>query len=335
MNTQKCHSYISLYIIVLLLLFIGNAHAQVLIDSVIAVVNKQAITQSELVDEFRIEVLIGEPLSKKPSETDRQTYLDRIINRKLILQGAERIGITTADHKKQVTERITQIRTKFPSDKAFQNAMRKQKLEIATLEKWVYEQIIYDIYYNRQFISRVDSKEIDELAPQYFEANKAKYVVPATVTFRSILVAFPSEGSEEQKQATKRIAGQINSRLQRGETYEQIEQNNKANPSISFDILTLTTDTPLGAIVAKLGPSERVRPIPVPEGYRIVELIKKTDSRQKQYSEVKDEIFTMIRRNKAETEFNRWLARQKTSVSWYIINDALERVNHIQIQPTK
>ncbi len=331
MNTSKHLSYI----FVLLLLFIGAVHAQILIDSVIAVVNKQAITQSELVDEFRIGTIIDTPFKKKPPETDIKAYLDRIISRKLVLQGAKKIGITTTDHKEQVAERIAEIHAKFPSEMAFQDAMRKQKLEIATLEKWVYEQIIYDAYYNRQFISRVDSKEIDELAPQYFESNKEKYVVPATVTFRSVLLAFPSESSEEQKQVTKRIAEQINARLMRGETYEQIEQSNKTNPAISFDTLTLTIDTPLGEIASQLEPLAREGPIPVREGYRIVELIKKTDSRQKQYSEVKDEISTMIRRNKAETEFNRWLARQKTSVSWYIIKDALKRVNQIQIQPTE
>ena len=323
------------YIILLSLLILGNVHAQVLIDSVIAVVNKRAITQSELVDEFRIEEIINKPLKEKPSETDKRIYLDRLIIRRLVLQGAEKIGIMTADYKKQVAERVAEIRSKFPSDEVFQNLLQKQELEIATLEKWVYEQIIYETYYNRQFVNRVDSREIDELAPQYFEANKAKYVVPATVNFRSILIAFPSEASEVQKQAAKRIAEQINSRLQRGETYEQIEQSNKTDSNITFESLTLTTDPPLGKVVAQLEPTERKGPISVPEGYRIVELIKKTDARQKQYSEVKDEISKILRQNKAETEFNQWLAKQKAGVPWYIINDSLKRVTQIQIQPTK
>lgn len=331
MNTLKHFSYL----ILLLLIFIGNAHAQILIDSVIAVVNKDAITQSELVDEFRIEEIINKPLKNNPSDTDKRIYLDRLIIRRLVLQGAEKIGITTADYTKQVTERIAEIRAKFTSDKVFQNILQKQELEIATLEKWVYEQIIYDVYYNRQFVNRVDSREINELAPQYFEANKAEFVVPATVTFRSVLITFPSEGLEEQKQDAKRIAEQINSRLQSGETYENIEQSNKTNPSISFETLIQTTDTSLGEIVAQLEPTKRKGPILMPEGYQIVELVKKTDSRQKQYSEVKGEISKMLRQNKAETEFNQWLARQKTGVPWYIINDALKRVTQIQIQPTK
>ena len=331
MNTRKHLSCT----ILLLLLFVGNALAQILIDSVIAVVNKQAITQSELVDEFRIEGIINKPLKKKPSDTDKRIYLDRLIIRRFVLQGAEKIGITTADYKKQVAERVAEIQAKFPSNKAFQYAMQKQKLEIETLEKWVYEQIIYDVYYNRQFVNRVDSREIDELAPQYFEANKAEFVVPAKVTFRSVLIALPSEGSEEQKQDAKRIAEQINSRLQSGETYENIEQSNKTKPFISFDSLTLTTDTSLGEIVAQLEPTERKGPILMPEGYQIVELIKKTDARQKQYSEVKGEISKMLRQNKAETEFNQWLARQKSGVPWYIINDSLKKITQIQIQPTK
>lgn len=322
------------YIILLSLLIVGNAHAQVLIDSIIAVVNKHAITQSELIDEFRIEEIINKPLNQKPSETDKRIYLDRLIIRRLVLQGAEKIGITTADYKKQVAERIADIRSKFPSDETFQNHLQKQELEISSLEKWVYEQIIYDTYYNRQFINKVDTREIDESAPQYFEANKAKYVVPATVAFRSILINAPSEASEEQKQAAKRIAEQIVSLLQRGETYEKIQQSNKTNTAISFESLTITTDTPLGEIVAQLEPAEHKGPISVQEGYRIVEFIKKTEARQKQYSEVKDDIFNMLQQNKAETEFNQWLARQKAGVPWYIINDSLKRVTQIQIEPT-
>lgn len=334
MNTQKHHSIIRLYI-VLLFLFVGNAHAQVLIDSIIAVVNKQAITQSELIDEFRIDNIIGKPTPQKPTATDKRRYLDQIIRRKLVLQGAEKIGITTGDYSKQVAERIGEIRAKFRSDTDFQNALQKQKLEIKALEKWVYEHLIYDVYFNRQFFNRVDRKEIDELAPQYFEANKAQFVTPATVTFRSILISVPPDAAEEEKQSTKLLAEQISSRLERGDTYDQIEQSSKSNTSIIFGTLTLTTDTPLGTIVSQLELTGRKGPIHVPEGFQFVELIKKTNARQKAYSEVKDEIGEMLQQNMAETEFNKWLARQKSGVPWYIVDGALKRVTRIQVPPTK
>ena len=327
-NTTKCIAF-------LLLLFIGNADAQILIDSVIAVVNGQAITQSELVNEFRIDVIMGKQLLREPTEAEKQTYLDRIISRRFVLLGAEKIGITAVDHKKQVAARTAAIRSKFPSNAAFRNALREQELEIEALEKWMSDDIIYAEYFTRQFVRTVDSKEIDELAPQYFEANKAQFVVPATVTFRSALIVVAPDSSEKEKQAAKHLAEQINSRLQQGETYEVVKQSSKTEKSISFNSLTLPTDTPLGAIVAQLEPSERKGPLPVPRGYRIVELVKKTPERQKQYSEVKDQIANLIRDNKAETAFKEWIARQKADEPWYILADALKRVSGIKIQPTK
>lgn len=331
MNIQKHLLNTVLNTTFLFLLFVGNVEAQILIDSVIAVVDGQAITQSELINEFRIAAIIDKPLLHEPTEEEKQKHLNLIINRKLVLQGARKIGITAVDHKKQVAEWIAEIRAKFPSNKVFQNVLLKQEIEIKALEKWVYEQVIYEAYYKRQFVNRVDNKEIDELAPQYFEANKTQFIALAKATIRSVLIIVPSDSSDEIKQAAKHLVEQINERLQNGETYEEIEQSYKTEKSISFYSEIITTDTPLGAIVAELEPTERKGPITVPEGYQIVELVKKTPSRQKEYSEVKDEIAKMLRHNKAESEFKKWLARQKDRESWFILEDALERVSRIKI----
>ena len=335
MSITKRLSNIGQYIAFLLLLFIGNVDAQILIDSVIAVVNGQAITQSELINEFRIEVITDKTLTREPTVAEKQEYLDRIIDRRFVLHAAEKLGITADDYKEKVTKQIAEMQAKFPSDVAFRNVMQEQELEIEALEKWVSDRLIYDAYFRRNFVNKVDSRYIDTLAPKYFEENKAQFIAPATVTFRSILVTVPSESSAKEKQVAKRLAEQINGRLQQGETFEKVTQSYKTDTSISFNLLTFTTRTALGEIVAQLKPTERKGPLPVPEGYRIVELVKKTPARQKQYSEVKGEIAKLIQHNKAETEFKKWLARQKAKEPWYIPKDALKRVTQIKIQLTK
>ncbi len=336
MSITKHLSNIGQYITFLLLLFVvGNVDAQILIDSVTAVVNGQAITQSEIINEFRIEAITDKPLTREPTAAEKQEYLDRIIDRRFVLHAAEKLGITADDYKEQVAKQIAEVRAKFPSDAAFHRVLQEQELEIEALEKWVSDHLIYDAYFKRNFVNKVDSRYIDTLAPKYFEENKAQFVAPATVTFRSILVTVPSENSAKEKQVTKRLAEQINGRLQQGETFEKVTQSYKTDTSISFNLLTLTTETALGEIVAQLKPTERKGPLPVPEGYRIVELVKKTPARQKQYSEVKGEIAKLIQHNKAETEFKKWLARQKAKKPWYIPEDTLKRVTRIKIQPTK
>ncbi len=335
MCKPKYHSYIVQCIVFLLFLCVGHVHAQVLIDSVIAVVNGKAITQSELVDEFRIKAITDKLLSNEPNEEGKREYLERIINRRFVIQAAENIGITAVNHKKQVTERIAALRAKFPSDDAFRIMLAKQDLEIDALKKWMYERLIYDEYYRRQFVNKVSSKEIDDLAPKYFEENKAQFIAPATVTFKAVLITLKEDSSEVEKQTAKQLADQINLRLQQGETLEEVQQSLKNQDAIRYNSQTLAVDTPLGANVAQLKPTERKGPIPVQEGFLIAELIKKTPQRQKQYSEVKNEIANMIRQNKAETAFKEWLYKKKSVEPWYILDDALQRVSRIVIQPKK
>jgi len=332
MRIQKQFPYFSQHFVILLLLFVGNAFAQTLIDSVIAVVNGKAITQSELTDEFRIKTITDKLISSEPTEKEKREYLERIINRNFVLQAAENIGITAVNQKKQVTERIAALRATYPSDETFRNLLIKLDLEIETLQKWVYEGLIYDEYYRRQFVNKVSSKEIDDLAPKYFEQNKPQFIAPATVTFKSILITIKEDSSEQEKQNAKQLAEQINLGLQQGETIEEVQQSSKSQDYIKFNSQTLEIDSPLGAIVEELKPSEHKGPIPVPEGFLIVKLIKKTPERQKQYSEVKNEIANMIRQNKAETAFKEWLTEKKLEEPWYILDDALKRVSQITIE---
>ena len=326
---------ITIYITVQLSTFIGIADAQILIDSVIAVVNKQAITQSELVNEFRINAIIDKPLTHEPIEEEKREVLQHIINRKFVLHEADRIGIKEADRKRQIAERISTMQDKYSSIKEFSQVLQKHEIEIQALEKWVYDLIIYDDYYRLKFVNSVNRKEIDNLAPQYFETNKKQFITPATVTFRAILVSIPKDSSDSEKQSLKMLADKISLRLKQGDTFSELSQSYKSNKVVSFNSLTLDIDTPLGAIVSQSKPNELKGPIASPEGYHIVELIKKTPSRQKQYSEVKDEIAILIRNNLAETSFKKWLSQKKEDEPWYTLDDALRRVSGISIQPKK
>ena len=335
MRILKHPIIIALYITFLITIIAVIANAQIVIDSVIAVVNKQAIAQSELVNEFRINAVIDKPFTSEPNDDEKRTQLNRIIDRKFVLQEAERIGIMDTDRKQQITERITAMQEKYPSKGEFRQALQKQDIEIQALQKWVYDHIIYDDYYRLKFVNSVNRKEIEELVPQYFETNKKRFITPATVTFRSVIVSVPKDSSDIEKQSLKTLSEKISLRFKQGDTYAEVRQNYKSNPSVTFNTLTLNSDTPLGEVISQMKPNHHLRPIPIPEGFRIVELVRKTPSRQKQYSEVKDQITVLIRNNIADTSFEKWLIKQKEDVPWYILDDALKRVSVINIEPQK
>ena len=213
-------------ILFLLLLYIGsNVYAQVLIDSIVAVVNTEAITRSELENEFRIAAIAGKPILA-PS---KRAVLETIINRKFVLQESERIGIVIAERDDRIVGQITKIRTRFASNTDFQNALRQHQLETETLRMWVYEQLIYDEFFRRRFFNAVSSAEVERLAKSYYETNKTEF----------------------------------------------------------------------------------------------------TDSeRQKEYSEVREELTERIRQAQAEKEFEVWLNRQKEEGTWHILDDELTQAEN-------
>ena len=129
----------------------GNTDTQVLIDSVIAVVNTDAITHSELENEFRIAAMMGKPIAETPTAAEKRGVLETIINRKFVLQESDQIGVVVAERDAQIAAQIAEIRARYASQTDFQNAMEQYQLETETLKMWVYEQLIYGEFFRRKF----------------------------------------------------------------------------------------------------------------------------------------------------------------------------------------
>ena len=312
------------------LLYIGaNASAQVLIDAIVAVVNTEAITHSELENEFRIAAIVGKPAAAEPLPlTEKRAVLETIINRKFVLQESERIGVVIAERDDRIAGKITEIRTRFASNTDFQNALQQYPLEIETLRVWVYEQLIYDEYFRRNFFNAISSAEVERLAKSYYNTNKSKFVVPSTVTFNALLIVVPEDISEMEKRDVANRVQKLSSGLQKGETFKAARNAYKTQLSLAFEVLTIETDTPLGTLVTALKDSERSEPIVVAEGYRIVERIRTEPAQQKEYAEVREEITEQIRQAQAEKEFDVWLNRQKEEGTWHILDDELTQAGN-------
>ena len=213
------------YITFFLLLCIGgNTDAQVLIDSVIAVVNTDAITRSELENEFRIAAIIAKPRAEAPTSAEKRAVLETIINRKFVLQESDRIGIVVAERDDEVAGKITEIRTRYASMADFQSVLQHYQLETETLKMWVYEQLVYDEFFRRKFFNAVNSAEVEKLAKSHYDMNSAEFVVPPTVTFNSLLIVVPTDLSEAEDQNMVDLVQQLSTHLQQGKTFEAVRK---------------------------------------------------------------------------------------------------------------
>lgn len=306
----------------------GNTSTQVLIDTVIAVVNTDAITRSELENEFRIAAIMGKPLVETPTAVEKGAVLETIINRKFVLQESNREGIVIAERDVRVADRIAEIRTGYASEVEFQSVLQQFQLEIESLEAWVYEQLIYDEFFRRKFFNAVNSAEVAKLAKSYYDTHRTEFVVPPTLTFNSLLIVIPEGLSETEKQNAVDLVHELNGHLQQGKTFEAVRKAYETLLTLKFAISTVEADTPLGRIITELKTSERSQPIRVTEGYRIVERIRHNPAYRKAYSEVSEEITERIRQEAAVQRFEAWLTGQKEEKTWHILDDELTRTDN-------
>ena len=312
------------YITFLILFCIGgNAYTQTLIDSIIAVVNEDAITRSELEDELRIATLMGIRTDATPTVAEKRAVLNTIINRKFVLQEAERLGIVVTERDTQVAAKIAEISAKYASDTAFQSVLQQSQLEKEAIEARVYDQLMYDELFRRIFFNAVNSEKVARLAKSYYDANSAEFIVPPTVTLKSLLIVIPKNGSAMEKQTAEELVQKLNERLQQGGTFQAVRETYETQLELRFEVPTLEVDTPLGAIVTELKVSERSTPLHVSEGYQIVERIRNNSAYQKTYEEVSEEITERIRQELANEQFEAWLTRRKAEETWHILDDEL------------
>ena len=317
------------YITFLFLLCIsGNAYTQVLIDAVIAVVNTDAITRSELENEFRIATIIGKPLTEAPTAVEKRAVLETIINRKFVLQESERIGVVVAERDVQIEGKVAEIRAGYAAEADFQNVLQQYQLEAEALKMWVYEQLIYDEFFRRIFFNAVNSAEVEKLAKSYYDTHSAEFVVPPTVTFNSLIIVVPKDISETEKQNMADLVQELSVHLQQGKTFEAVRKAYETQRILRFVVSTVEADTPLGTIATELRTSERSQPLVVPEGYQIVERIRNNPAYQKAYSEVSEEITERIRQEEAAQRFEAWLTEQKEEKTWHILDDELTRTEN-------
>lgn len=312
------------YITFLILFCIGgNVYTQTLIDSIIAVVNANAIPRSELEDELRIATILRIRTDTPSTLAEKRVVLNTIINRKFVLQEAERRGIVVTERETQVAAKIAEISATYTSDTAFQNVLEQYQLEEEAIEAWVYDQLIYDEFFRRIFFNAVNSEKVARLAKSYYNANTAEFIVPPTVTFKSLLIVMPKNGYEREKQTVEELTPKLNERLQQGETFQAVYAAYETQLELKFEVLTLAIDTPLGAIVTELQVSERSTPLRVAEGYQIIERIGNNSAYQQTYEDVSEEITERIRQELANEQFETWLTEQKKEETWAILEDEL------------
>ena len=279
-------------------------------EHILAQVNQEQITVSEFDREFK--ELILEP-GKEATGTRmgslKQAYLDQVIERKILVQEARRLGIKIS--QEELNQAILEIKMDYPGE----GFGEKLGLKGTTLEEWkvrLEEKLLAEkmIQSTLSYRGEVEEKE----ALQYYEAHRSSFQLNQRVRARQIVVA---DGEE---------AIQILKRLRKGESFEKLALEKSLGP-----------EKVNGGDLGYFSPGERPTEfdhafameagaisevIKSPYGYHIFKLEEKIEPRQIPFEEAKLKIVQELRKKKGEEAYQGWLkglkakAKVKINKKW-------------------
>ncbi|RJQ40954.1 MAG: hypothetical protein C4550_02575 [Nitrospiraceae bacterium] len=205
--------------------------AAILLDKVIAVVNQEVITWSDLYKAMEFEASdklkgLKEEEKRRLFKENEAQFLDVLIDMKLQIQAARQRGIdATAE---EIAEAINDIKKRYSMDEqTFTASLKKEGFTLDEYKKKLAEQII---------LSRVVSQEVrnkivisDTEIAKYTEKNKDALITDDAYRIRQIFFIKPKNSSD--KKTTEDKADTIYQQIKAGENFASLAQKYSEDPS--------------------------------------------------------------------------------------------------------
>lgn len=304
----------------LLLSFVAPAWAQrQLVDRVVAVVNNEAITQSEL--ELYLRPLYetfkqqyeGPELARQLADA-RLKLLKQMIEDRLVFQEAEAQKLTVDEA--EIDPMVSEFKGRFASETEMEEAMAREGFNLTKLRERYRRQILIRKLQDMQVRSRivVSPLEIED----YYKNHSSELAEEDQVKVQSITLRKGEEAAEKglTDELAKARIGAVEKRIRAGESFEALARELSEDEHASQGGLAgwLKRGEMLPAIDEVLFKFQAGEISPVLEtsrGYHLFKVLEKKVSRTPSLEETREGIRTLIFRQKAQKRFEEWMEELK------------------------
>lgn len=270
-------------------------------DKIIAVVNKDTITQSEAevyLNIIRLQLsrqFKGKELEEKLQE-EKEQLIEKMIEDRVIIQEAKRKNLQARDER--VKFRIDEIKAAYQSEIDFENSIKEKGLTISDLEKKLNDQMIM-----REMIEREVKNKIiisPEEVTKFYEKNKNElFALSQTYAIEAIYL-------EDEKTAIN-----LERDLKGGLDFQEAAQKHKASyskDSVAKDQLRPEAQNELSA----LSPGEISKPIRLEEGIYFFKLLEILPPKIQPLEEAHNRIYNYLFEEKFAVTMLEWLEGLKS-----------------------
>lgn len=223
MNSGKIAIFSTIFLLSFILcipLWGAEVRKGIVVDEVVAVINNEPITWSELYRQMEFiapeEIRALSPSEKRKFfEANRDTLLEDYINSRVILKEAQSLGIDVT--KEEVDDAVERIKKKYSMDDVtFLETLKKEGLTLSTYRKALSEQILISKVVSQEVRSRV--VVTDEEVKRHLDAHP-EYTGPESFRLRQLFLKRPKDS---EIQAFQSKLNTIVERLRAGEPFERL-----------------------------------------------------------------------------------------------------------------
>ncbi len=280
--------------------------AAITIDKVVAVINNEVITQSELEEVIQkpkkqiMENFSGEERERLLSKLTRD-ILNKMIEKKLQLQVARQMNI--AINKTEVDAALDDIKVKnaFPDDETFKRALASENMTLEQYKKELTEQLMIMRLVTKEVRSNVVISE--EEIKRHYEEKKKDYSIPEEARLRIIFF----KGDDGIKKAED-VLGKIKGGADFGDMAKKHSEDPTAKEGGDIGFVKKGHMLPAienAAFSLKKGGVSNV--ITADAGYYIIKIEDRKEPTYIPIEKVREEIEKSLYEQKANSLYDEWL----------------------------
>lgn len=210
------------------------------VDEVVAQVNDDVITLSRIKREMKS---VADSYVQEGKKTPEQAKAEvdgkqgemiaNIINEELLLQKGKELGGVDTDVQAQINERFLSFMKaqNLKTLDALYKEMEKANVNPDELRESLRKQFTRDAVFQREVDSKVYGGWTARDVKAYYEANRAKFTKPETVTISEIFLGFAGRDADAVREKAKQVVAQIRA----GADFAKIAEENSDRPDVKIN----------------------------------------------------------------------------------------------------
>src|SRR5258706_211765 len=269
--------------------------------NVAATVNGRAITYAELNKQFESQFGGGgERSSGDQALIQKLEVLRTLVDNEIMLQRAEKLGLMAVDA--DVDAKFNELKAPYTQEE-FQKQLDARKLSVDELKAQLRRDLSVQKLFNKEITSQITISDKD--ITDFYNTNKASFnLAEPQIHMAQILVTpmpdpnvrnLKNDKAQDDEQARKKIQS-ISARLRQGEDFAMLAQNYSEDSASSQNGGDLgfvpesaleKANAELRKTVMALRPGETTNVLRTAEGYRILKVISREPSGQRDLTDPK------------------------------------------------